>query len=86
MDAGQLRLNIFVHQARGTFWAYCPEFDLVASGATAEDARQAVVALIDEYLSQAQHRPGDANPFADEPEDWDTILIGAGLDANRTLN
>ena len=58
----------------------------MASGTLAEAARQAVMALIDEYMSQAQHRPGDANPFADEPEDWESILIGAGLDENRTLD
>ncbi len=86
MDSGQLRLNIFVHEAKGTFWAYCPEFDLVASGATAEAARRAVMALIDEYMADAQHRPGDSNPFADEPQDWDSVLIGGGLEEDRTLN
>ncbi len=86
MDAGQLKLNILVHHARKTYWAYCPEFDLAATGNTAEEARQAVLTLIDNYLEQAMHRPGDLGPRPMNDTDWDDELISGGLDKNRTLN
>ncbi len=86
METGQLRLSIYVHEAKGAFWAYCPEFDLTASGPTAEDARQAVITQIDDYMSQVQRLPGDRRHFGSEPSDWDTALISASLNKDRVLN
>jgi hypothetical protein len=86
MEAGQLRLNIYVHEAKGAFWAYCPEFDLAASGPTAEEAREAVIALIDDYMSQVKRLPGDHTVFGKGPEDWDEALITASLRKDRVLN
>jgi predicted RNase H-like HicB family nuclease len=86
MEAGQMRLSIFVHEAKGTFWAYCPEFDLTASGSTAEEARESVMALIDEYLAEVRAQPGDHGPVSEGQVDWDSVLIRGGLDSTRTLN
>jgi hypothetical protein len=86
VNSEQARVNIFVHQAKGLYWAYCPELDLVASGATAEEARSACVELVDEALQQVKRHPGDADPFQDEEQDWDAILLSAASDKTRTLN
>ena len=86
METGQLRLSIYVHEDQGAFWAYCPEFDVTASGLTAEDARQAVVIQIEDYMSAIQRIPGDRRAFGSEPADWDTALITASLNKDRVLN
>ena len=86
MDGGQLRLSIYVHHTRGAFWAYCPEFDLAASGASAEEAREAVLTLIDDYMEQVESQPGDRGANTGTPADWDSALIGGGLEQDRTLN
>lgn len=86
MQAGELRLSIYVHEAKDAFWAYCPEFDLVASGPTAEEAREAVVALIDDYMSQVKRLPGDRMIFGKTPQDWDEALITASLRKDRVVN
>lgn len=85
-DESQLRLNIFVHHTKGSYYAYCPEFDLAASGASAEEAREAVLTLIDDYLEEVAVQPGDRSHNATAPGDWDSALIAGGLEADRTLN
>jgi hypothetical protein len=86
METGQLRLSIYVHETKGSFWAYCPEFDLVASGHSADEAHQALLALIDDYVTQVQRMAGDRPHVRLEPEDWDSALITGALNKDRILN
>ena len=86
MDHGELRLSIFIHQLRGAFWAYCPEFELSASGSSAEEAREAVLELVDDFIGDLHQQHGDRDPLASPDTDWDAALIAGGLEADRSLN
>jgi len=87
MEPTELRYNIFVHEGKSTFWAYCPEFDLVASGGTAEEARQTMVALIEEYLEQIQHLLDTRLVFGGDDWNIDLLLLRTLAKAkNRTVN
>lgn len=73
MEPTELRYSIFVHEGKSTFWAYCPEFDLIASGGTAEEARQTMEALIEEYLEQVQQLLNTRLVFGNN--DWNVDLL-----------
>jgi hypothetical protein len=45
------RLSIFVEQEGERFRARCPQFSLVATGRTAQEAHEAMLAMIEEYMN-----------------------------------
>lgn len=77
MEPTGLHYSIFVHEGKSTFWAYCPEFDLVASGGTVEEARQTMEALIEEYLEQARKLLNTRLVFGNNDWNVDLLLLRA---------